>query len=115
LGGAITTSAHGTKAASRLMINTSPEPFSNWFASITEDITAIGALWLTFNHPYVIIGFVIVFFIFALWITPKIIKAFRAILSKLASFFSPKQAPPMAAPPVTAPPLPDERGPDPGS
>ncbi|MDH5637994.1 MAG: DUF4126 domain-containing protein, partial [Nitrospinota bacterium] len=110
MGGAVTTSAHGTKAATRLMINTSPEPFSNWFASIAEDVTAVGALWVTFNHPYVMLGFVIVFFLFALWITPKIYQAFKTILRKLAAFFSPKDAgpPTLAAEPPTAP------GPDPG-
>ncbi|MDH4182725.1 MAG: DUF4126 domain-containing protein [Nitrospinota bacterium] len=98
LGGAITTSAHGTKAATRLMINTSPEPFSNWIASITEDVAAIGALWVTFNHPYVIIAFVIAFFIFALWITPKIFRAFKVIIGKLAEFFSQKKESPSATP-----------------
>jgi len=111
LGGAITTSAHGTKAASRLMINTSPEPFSNWFASLAEDFTAIGALWVTFNHPYIIIGFVIVFFIFALWITPKIFRAFKTIMGKLAALFTSKNAAPPAPPVEGDPPAP---GPDPG-
>ena len=30
--------SHGTKMATRLAINTSPEPFSNWTASVTEDV-----------------------------------------------------------------------------
>src|SRR3990172_12385428 len=36
-GGAVALTAHGTKATVRLAINASPEPFSNWLASVTED------------------------------------------------------------------------------
>src|SRR5436189_624378 len=36
-GGTIAFAAHGTKMATRLALNVSPEPFSNWFASIAED------------------------------------------------------------------------------
>ena len=87
LGGAVTTTAHGTKAGARLLINTSPEPFSNWAASIMEDIAAVGALWVTFNHPYLIIVFVTVFFFMALWLTPKLFAALRSVIAKAASFF----------------------------
>src|SRR5690242_523224 len=38
LGGTLAAGSHFTKAASRAVINTSPEPFSNWGASLTEDI-----------------------------------------------------------------------------
>ena len=37
-GGSIALIAHGTKATTRLAINASPEPFSNWAASVTEDL-----------------------------------------------------------------------------
>ena len=82
LGGAITASAHITKASGRALINTSPEPFSNWGASISEDIATVGALWLTFNHPYVMIGFVVLFFLFALWIIPKLWRTFKVMFRR---------------------------------
>ena len=40
-GGALATGSHATKAGSRVLINTSPEPVSNWFASVGEDIAVI--------------------------------------------------------------------------
>ncbi len=90
LGGAVSASSHGTKAVGRLAINTSPEPLTNWAASISEDIAAVGALWVTFNHPNVMAGFVILFFLFALWMIPKLFRAFRAMFSKIASAFNQK-------------------------
>src|ERR1043166_3321434 len=54
-GGSVALAAHGTKATARLAINASPEPFSNWFASIAEDVTVLGSIWLIFNHPLLMI------------------------------------------------------------
>src|SRR5499433_57504 len=52
-GGTIALAAHGTKATARLAINASPEPFSNWVASVAEDVTVFGGIWLMFNHPVI--------------------------------------------------------------
>ena len=52
-GGSIALVAHGTKAATRLALNASPEPFSNWVASVGEDVTVFGSIWLMFNHPVI--------------------------------------------------------------
>ena len=41
VGGTLATGSHATKAGSRVLINTSPEPVSNWFASVGEDIAVI--------------------------------------------------------------------------
>ena len=65
LGGTVAASAHAMKATTRLAINTSPEPFTNWGASVAEDVAALGGLWLAFNHPYAMLGFVVVFFLFS--------------------------------------------------
>src|SRR5215469_9678339 len=51
LGGAIVTSTHLAKAGGRALINTSPEPVSNWGASAGEDISLIGILYLMWQHP----------------------------------------------------------------
>jgi hypothetical protein len=55
LGGAITAGTHFAKAGSRAAINTSPEPFTNWGASFTEDAMVLGGTWLAFAHPAVFI------------------------------------------------------------
>lgn len=86
-GGSIALAAHGTKAATRLAINASPEPFSNWIASVTEDITVLGSIWLMFNHPIVMIIFVLGFFALLVLIVPKIFRlakrGFQALRDKM--------------------------------
>jgi len=51
LGGAVAAGAHFTKAGARSAINLSPEPFSNWAASLTEDAAVPAGLWLAIAHP----------------------------------------------------------------
>ena len=51
VGGGLAATSHATKAGSRVLINTSPEPFSNWTASIAEDISVFGGVWLMLNQP----------------------------------------------------------------
>jgi hypothetical protein len=53
LGGSLAAGTHFAKATSRAVINTSPEPFSNWAASFTEDLGVGALLWLAFVHPLV--------------------------------------------------------------
>src|SRR2546429_544656 len=50
-GGTVALAAHGTKATVRLAVNVSPEPFSNWFVSVGEDLGVLGGIWLIFHHP----------------------------------------------------------------
>jgi Domain of unknown function (DUF4126) len=73
-GGSIALAAHGTKAATRLAINASPEPFSNWAASVTEDISVFGSIWLMFNHPVIMMILVLVFLALTVWLVPKIFR-----------------------------------------
>lgn len=86
-GGTIALAAHGTKATTRLAINVSPEPFSNWFASVGEDLAVVGALWLTFNHPIVMILLVAAFLALAVWLIPKLFRlgkrGFQMLRSRL--------------------------------
>ena len=49
--GTVAFSSHGLKASSRLALNASPEPFSNWAASFSEDIFVAVLLWLAVKHP----------------------------------------------------------------
>ena len=70
-GGSIALAAHGTKATSRLAINSSPEPFSNWTASFVEDVAVLGGIWIIFNHPWLMLALVFVFLALMIWIVPK--------------------------------------------
>jgi hypothetical protein len=51
LAGGVALTAHGTKASARAAVNTSPEPFSNWFLSFGEDILAVWLTWMATAHP----------------------------------------------------------------
>jgi hypothetical protein len=82
-GGSVALAAHGTKATARLAINTSPEPFSNWAASIAEDIVAFLGVWAAFQHPYVMLALVGLFLALSIYLVPKILRGLRTMFRKL--------------------------------
>jgi uncharacterized protein DUF4126 len=87
LGGTLAAGSHFTKASSRAVINTSPEPFSNWGASFTEDVAVGGLLWLAVTHPFVAAAVVLMFVVLMLWLLPKAWRAARRIVARLGSWF----------------------------
>jgi hypothetical protein len=52
LAGGVALTSHGTKASARAAVNTSPEPFSNWFLSFGEDVLAVWLTWMATVHPF---------------------------------------------------------------
>ena len=86
MGGGMAAVTHATKAGSRVLINTSPEPVTNWTASILEDIAVFTGLWAAVNHPYVFVAFLILFILLLIWLLPKlwggIKKVFKFIFNK---------------------------------
>lgn len=52
-GAGVALTSHLLKAGSRALLNTSPEPVSNWTASATEDAVVVGGLALAFAHPWI--------------------------------------------------------------
>lgn len=86
-GGTVTLAAHGTKASVRLAVNISPEPFSNWFASVGEDLAVLGGIWLIFHHPLVMIVLVVGFTALAAWLIPRLYRlakrGFQALRARL--------------------------------
>jgi Domain of unknown function (DUF4126) len=87
MGGGIALSSHGTKAATRLAANTSPEPFSNIALSLGEDALTFGSAILMAFYPVVILIVVVIFLIVALWLLPKIIRAVRRLLMRARKIF----------------------------
>ena len=85
LGGGIALSSHGTKAATRLAVNASPEPVSNAVLSLAEDVIAFGSTILMVFFPVVMLVIVVVFLIVTIWLTPKIIRALRMLIAKFRS------------------------------
>jgi len=86
-GGTVAFAAHATKATTRLAINVSPEPFSNWAASVGEDLTVLGSLWLIFHHPLIMLLLIAAFIALAIWIIPKLFglarRGFQALRARL--------------------------------
>jgi len=81
LGGSLAATSHLTKASTRLVINTSPEPVTNSVASIGEDIAVVGGLWAALNYPLIFIGFIVAFILVAIWLLPKLWKALKNIIA----------------------------------
>lgn len=86
MGGSLAATSHFTKAGTRALINTSPEPVSNWGASITEDLLVLGGLWTALNHPVLFLVLLAVFIVLAIWLLPKIYRAIKAIFRKLGEW-----------------------------
>ena len=79
LGGTITAGTHLAKAGGRALINASPEPFSNWGASVTEDAAVIGGIWLAFLYPVAFLGALALFLALVIWFLPKLWRGARAM------------------------------------
>ena len=58
-GAGVALTSHLVKAGSRALLNTSPEPVSNWTASVTEDAAVVGGLALAFSHPWIALSLVV--------------------------------------------------------
>jgi hypothetical protein len=83
LGGAVVTSTHLAKSGTRALINTSPEPFSNWGASTGEDVSLLGIFYLMFAHPLVLLVLLALFLLLLCWLLPKIVRGLRALVQRL--------------------------------
>jgi len=82
-GGTLAAGAHATKAGTRALINTSPEPFSNWTASITEDLAVIGGLWVALQNPVLFLIALALFILLSIWLVPKIWRGLKSVFSFL--------------------------------
>ncbi|MDP6390943.1 MAG: DUF4126 domain-containing protein [Alphaproteobacteria bacterium] len=87
VGAALAAGSHATKAGGRAVINTSPEPFTNWIASIGEDVLVAGGLILAMMKPAIFLICLAVFVLLLLWLLPKLWRGIRQIVSGLSSPF----------------------------
>ncbi|HZQ61816.1 MAG TPA: DUF4126 domain-containing protein [Casimicrobiaceae bacterium] len=94
LGGSLAAGAHFTKTGARALINTSPEPFSNWAASFGEELAVGTMLWMAFTHP-IAAGIVLLAIIAAMvWILPKLWRFITGSLRRLSGMARPSAPPP---------------------
>jgi len=83
LGGGMAAGSHFTKAGTRALINTSPEPFSNWTASVMEDVAVVAGLWTALNHPVLFLILLVLFILLLIWLLPRLWRGIKAIFAKL--------------------------------
>ena len=91
LGGGMAASTHAAKAGTRVLINASPEPFTNWFASLGEDVVVIAGLWTSLHYPLLFVIFLIVFIVLLIWLLPKIWRDVMKMLKIIGNLFRPQK------------------------
>ena len=91
LGGGLAASTHATKSGVRVLINTSPEPVTNWLTSLGEDVVVLVGLWTALHYPLIFVIFLTLFILLMIWLLPKIWRGVLRILAMLADLFRPKQ------------------------
>jgi hypothetical protein len=86
LGGGIALSSHSAKTATRLAVNASPEPFSNWALSLSGDaITLLGALLVSF-HPIVLGSIAVAAAVLSLFLLRWLWRSMRRLFSAPGRF-----------------------------
>lgn len=83
IGGGLAAGSHLTKAGGRLVINASPEPFSNWAASIGEDVLVMAGLWTAVTHPLAFLVLLTVIVALMIWLLPKIWRGIKRLAACL--------------------------------
>lgn len=83
LGGVFAAGAHFTKAGGRMLINASPEPFSNWAASLGEDALAFGVVWSAFKYPLLLLIGLGLFVIAVVLLAPRLIRGVRNVFAAI--------------------------------
>jgi hypothetical protein len=63
LGGGLAASSHLTKAGTRVTVNASPEPFSNWLLSLSEDAFVFALAALALKFPLLALAVVAIAFV----------------------------------------------------
>jgi len=92
VGGGLAASSHGTKAATRALINTSPEPFSNIVASVVEDVLVVVSILVAAFIPVLVFVLIGAGLAFSIWILPRVIRFFRQVGRRICRLFNPAPA-----------------------
>jgi hypothetical protein len=79
--------SHAAKAGTRVLINTSPEPFTNWTASVVEDFAVVGGLITAVSHPVVFLILLALFFGLLIWLLPKLWRGIKRVFGAVARLF----------------------------
>lgn len=85
LGGGVALTSHSAKTTSRLVANTSPEPFSNVALSLAGDAVTVGGVALMTHYPVVVLVLVSVAVIISFFMFRVIWKMMRRLFSGRSS------------------------------
>lgn len=88
LGGVIAAGTHLTKAGSRALINSSPEPFSNLIASLGEDLLSVLGLFAALKYPLIFLVLLALFLAFAVWLLPKLWRGVKRLFTTIRQLLS---------------------------
>jgi hypothetical protein len=83
LGGVLAAGTHFTKAGARALINASPEPLSNWTASLGEDAVSLLGLYAALKYPLLFLALLTLFVVLAIWLLPKIWRGLQRVFGTL--------------------------------
>ncbi len=86
-GGGLAASSHALKSGTRVLINTSPEPFSNIGVSLAEDAIVIAGVWAAVAHPIPMAIFLIVFVLAMIWLLPRLWRLIKLVFARLRALF----------------------------
>ncbi|HEY6805723.1 MAG TPA: DUF4126 domain-containing protein [Pyrinomonadaceae bacterium] len=89
LGGGLALSSHGTKAATRAILNTLPEPVTNVTVSLLEDVLAIGSTIVSVFFPALLFLIVAIGLGISIYLFHRVIRFFRQVARKIRSWFKP--------------------------
>ena len=81
--GSVAFAAHGLKASTRLALNTSPEPFTNWAASLSEDVLLGVLIWLAVAHPAVALAAALAVLVLAVVLASWLYRSGRRLFARL--------------------------------
>lgn len=84
LGGTLAGSSHFAKSGSRALINASPEPFSNWAASLGEEALVAAVIWLAFTYPLLSLCVLTVLVAVSVWLIVTLWRFLKAAFGKLS-------------------------------
>ena len=84
VGGSVALTSHAAKASTRAAANVSPEPFSNWVLSLTEDGIAFLLVWLVGSHPVIGLVLALLLTVAAIVIIWKLSRLIRRVFHRAA-------------------------------
>jgi hypothetical protein len=94
LGGTLAAGSHFTKSGARMVINTSPEPVSNWAASFGEDVLVGSLLYLALAYPAASLVVVAAMLLISIWLLPKMWRFIHGIVERIGRWFAGGAQPP---------------------